>query len=279
MSNKGMRFPQFQKASDEQILEKYKELGNVWAVGRALGMCGQSVHERLQKLNAIVTSPITREERMFIMGCYASVGHDEALSLDALTELVNNTFGVKRTKATVCKTAREMGLTNQRRKSTEETKKEASIRMSTTLITRSTHSGAAKSGFREDIGMFVRSSWEANYVRYLNWLIGLGKIVRYEYEKHTFRFEGVKRGPYIYIPDFKVFYPDGHHEWHEVKGWMDSKSRGKLKRMAKFFPEEKIVVIDRPIYKSIEQYEAMIPGWEHPTPVGKVSRAKRTKKN
>ena len=279
MTTKGLRLTKLQKASDEQILEKYKELGNVWAVGRALGMCGQSVHERLQKLNAIESNPVTSEERMFIMGCYASIGADEAMSLDTLTQLVNKTFGVNRPKTTVCRIAREMGLTNPKRKATEEVKKDMSIRASTTLITRSTHNGAAKSGFREDIGMFVRSSWEANYVRYLNWLISLGKIDRYEYEKHTFRFDGVKRGPYIYIPDFKVFYPDGHHEWHEVKGWMDSKSRSKLKRMAKFFPEEKVVVIDRPIYKSIEQYEAMIPGWEHPAPVGKVSRAKRTKKN
>ena len=40
------------KASDEEILGAYSEHGSVWKAADALGMCGQSVHERLTKLGA-----------------------------------------------------------------------------------------------------------------------------------------------------------------------------------------------------------------------------------
>ncbi|MCV6900732.1 DUF1064 domain-containing protein, partial [Escherichia coli] len=88
---------------------------------------------------------------------------------------------------------------------------------------------------------FFRSSWEANYARYLNWLIAQGEIAKWEFECQTFVFHGITRGVISYTPDFKVYSKDGSHEWHEVKGWMDAKSKAKLKRMAKFYPAEKVV--------------------------------------
>lgn len=124
------------------------------------------------------------------------------------------------------------------------------------------HSRTA-SGTREDLGIYVRSSWEANYARFLNFLKRHGKISDWEYEPHSFHFEAIKRGTRTYTPDFKVTYPDGHHEWHEVKGWMDDKSRIRLERMAKYFPEEKIVIIDEKWFKSAAKNVApMIPNWE-----------------
>jgi hypothetical protein len=119
-------------------------------------------------------------------------------------------------------------------------------------------------GVREDLGIFVRSRWEANYARYLKWLEARGDIAAWEYEPLTFRFEGVSRGPYTYKPDFKVFETDGTVAFHEVKGWMDSASRGKLKRFAKFYPAQKLVVIDQASYRSIaRQVSSVIPNWEH----------------
>ena len=38
-----------QKATDQQILDAYNKVHNVWKVGELLGMCGQSVHERLKR--------------------------------------------------------------------------------------------------------------------------------------------------------------------------------------------------------------------------------------
>lgn len=118
-------------------------------------------------------------------------------------------------------------------------------------------------GVREDLGIFVRSRWEANYARYLKWLQERGDIAAWEYEPTTFRFDGVSRGPYTYKPDFKVIEKDGVVAIHEVKGWMDSASRGKLKRFAKFYPTYKLVVIDQAAYRQIERaVSAVIPHWE-----------------
>lgn len=131
------------------------------------------------------------------------------------------------------------------------------------------HSGnpysRTKSGKREDLGgQFFRSSWEANYARYLNWLMANGSdISAWEFEPETFVFEGIKRGTLSYTPDFKLTMNDGSVEWHEVKGWMDDKSKVRLKRFAKYYPSETLVLIDAKVYRQIaKSVSGMIAGWE-----------------
>lgn len=120
-------------------------------------------------------------------------------------------------------------------------------------------------GKREDLGgRYFRSAWEANYCRYLNFLVAQQSIAGWEYEPQTFVFHGVTRGEISYTPDFKVFDFDGSHEWHEVKGWMDAKSKAKLNRMAKFYPDERIIVIGKDEYKAVKKWASLIPGWEYP---------------
>jgi len=121
-----------------------------------------------------------------------------------------------------------------------------------------------KMGKRTDLdGLYVRSSWEANYARYLNWLVSIGEIVKWEYEPDVYEFHEIKRGTRSYIPDFKVYNKDGSVEYHEVKGWMDQKSRTKLKRMAKYYPEIKVVLIDKDVYYAIKRdAQNFIPNWE-----------------
>jgi hypothetical protein len=70
-------------------------------------------------------------------------------------------------------------------------------------------------------------------------------IVDYWYEPETFWFDGIKRGTNNYKPDFKVQFPSGNFEFFEVKGFMDSKSLTKIKRMAKYHPDVKLRVIDK----------------------------------
>lgn len=103
-----------------------------------------------------------------------------------------------------------------------------------------------KSGWYQigDKKCYFRSRWEAVYADYLEILRKGGAITSWEYEPTTFWFEGIKRGTNSYKPDFKVTMPDGMHEWHEIKGWMDPRSATKLKRMAKYHPTEKILVRD-----------------------------------
>ena len=130
-------------------------------------------------------------------------------------------------------------------------------------LTASNPYSRTRSGKRADLdNRFFRSAWEANYARYLNWLMAQGQIASWEFECHTFVFHGITRGVISYTPDFKVYDNDGAYEWHEVKGWMDDKSKARLKRMAKYYPDEKIVLIDRKAYGAIAKWRAVIPGWE-----------------
>jgi len=120
----------------------------------------------------------------------------------------------------------------------------------------------SKGGFREDIGIYVRSSWEANYCRYLNWLKDNGKIRSWGYETETFPFP-IKRGAIDYKPDFKVEYADRHIEYHEIKGWLDPTSKTKLKRMAKYYPEIKIRLVDAAAMRDLNAlFKKMLAHWE-----------------
>lgn len=120
-----------------------------------------------------------------------------------------------------------------------------------------------KGGKRSDLGnVYFRSSWEANWARYLNWLMSIGEVLRWEFEPDTFEFP-VRRGSRFYTPDFKVFNKDGSVEYHEVKGWMDKRSATKLKRMAKYHPAIKLVLIDAKQYRAVaRKIASLIPAWE-----------------
>lgn len=120
-------------------------------------------------------------------------------------------------------------------------------------------------GYRDDLGMYVRSRWEANWARYLDWLKRRGEISAWEYEPKTFEFP-LRRGAIHYTPDFRVVDASGGHEWHEVKGWMDPKSKTKLRRMAKYYPNETVKVIDQRAYKAVfSAVGPLIDGWERTT--------------
>lgn len=120
-----------------------------------------------------------------------------------------------------------------------------------------------KMGTRPDLGFFVRSSWEANYARYLKWLKERGDIYDWKYEPETFWFEKIKRGTRSYLPDFKVWNTkDSEPYFVEVKGWMDEKSKTKLKRMALYYPQIKIEIVDSTEYKKLKNWSRLIPNWE-----------------
>ena len=110
-------------------------------------------------------------------------------------------------------------------------------------------------------GLYVRSSWEANYARYLSFLVSNGEILGWEYEPDTFEFP-VKRGNIAYTPDFKIINNDGSVEYHEVKGYMDKDSAVKLKRMEKYYPTIKVVVIGKDEYTMLKKWAKLINGWE-----------------
>lgn len=110
---------------------------------------------------------------------------------------------------------------------------------------------------------FFRSRWEANYARYLEWLKQQKQIREWDHEPVTFWFLNIKRGTRSYLPDFRVIENDGREIFHEVKGWIDAGSKTKLKRMKKYHPQVKLILIDTKGYKAIKnKMSNAIKGWE-----------------
>ena len=123
--------------------------------------------------------------------------------------------------------------------------------------------GRTKQGWRPDIGIFTRSSWEANFARYLNWLVSSHGIKEWSYEPETFWFEAIKRGVRSYKPDFKIVPITGDPYFIELKGYMDPKSKTKLKRMAKYHPNVRVQLVGEVEYRAIARtVRPLIPTWE-----------------
>lgn len=127
-----------------------------------------------------------------------------------------------------------------------------------TSIYSKTRSGTVEINGRRQ---FFRSSWEANIAAYLEFLKEHGAIKEWEFEAKTFWFEKIKRGVVSYKPDFLITNNDDSVYYIEVKGWMDSKSATKLKRMKKYYPNEKIELIDRDRYNSIKKNSGIYKYW------------------
>ncbi len=116
-------------------------------------------------------------------------------------------------------------------------------------------------GFRPDLGIVFRSSWEANVARIL---IAMG--VEFEFEPHRF---SLSNG-LTYLPDFKVYSPNGYY-WVEVKGQWNENDRQRLDHFRREFPDELITVVDKPIYKVLaEEWSERIPSWEMRPSSGKA---------
>jgi hypothetical protein len=141
----------------------------------------------------------------------------------------------------------------------------------------------ARGGFREDLGIYVRSRMEANILRYYKFI-----KVKYIYEPQEFEFHKIKRGSRFYKPDIYLSEQD---KLIEIKGWLTVSDKTKIRRLKKYYPEEfaklefvipdkysrskangemiKFLCDDLRIdfneilsYKEIEKYGKLIPGWE-----------------
>jgi len=302
------------KRTNDEILKAYSETGSVWKAAEILGICGQSVHERLQKLGANKVQRLPKWKQDAIRKVY----NEGFMSGDGVLDALCRQVGMS--KPNVSREARRAGITNIKRKACEslcsvfgdnvsrrirenghpkgneghkhsqetrdkiskasiisaakktpEERSEISMKACKTkiriygAISPPRQKTTWKQGWREFGGQsnYYRSRWEANYGRYLQWLKERGDIKAWEHEPETFWFEGIMRGVRSYLPDFRVTEKNGDIAYHEVKGWMDSKSKTKLKRMAKYHPEIKMVLIDTPVYKDIRKKMCrIIDGWE-----------------
>lgn len=302
------------KASNEQLIQSYKRTNNVWETAKELGMCGQSVHERLVRLNVINKINVFSEEDYLKLKEFYQT-HELKKGSNEL-EIIAKELG--RTKQFISRKAKELGLTSYNRKDSKEMKKAKSKRIKkwhkthehpkgmqgkhhtkevleklkaankryfenlteeeklkrTKKILKSRFKNKTtnarknvswKGGHRK-IGnkkIYFRSSWEYNYALYLQYLKRTKKIKKWEYEAELFYFEGIKRGCVSYKPDFRVTRNDDSVYYVEIKGWMDAASKTKLKRMAKYYPEIELVLIDSPKYKAFKkEWQDKLKNWE-----------------
>ncbi len=109
-----------------------------------------------------------------------------------------------------------------------------------------------KGGTREDVGHYVRSSWEANVARVLK-----HEGIEYNYEPKTFVLQKPDGSNTRYTPDF---YALGHYL--EVKGWWDHRSLEKKRLMAEQYPEVYIEYIDEPLYNELKKEYQHELRWE-----------------
>jgi len=122
-----------------------------------------------------------------------------------------------------------------------------------------------KSGWRVIGGKrkYYRSRWEANYARYLQSLKDADDIKSWEHEPKVFWFSQTKKGGVGYLPDFRVILKNGSVEYHEVKGWMDERSKSKIEGMQKFYPDTSLILIQQKEYNQIKSnLSKSIRGWE-----------------
>ncbi len=113
-----------------------------------------------------------------------------------------------------------------------------------------------KSGYREDLGHYVRSSWEADMARvflYLEW--------KYQYEPRTFELVRKDGRKLTYTPDFFV---SEQNTWYEIKGWMDNASAEKIELFQQQYPECNLVVIDKTLFAEFQVKYASLVKWECP---------------
>jgi hypothetical protein len=108
---------------------------------------------------------------------------------------------------------------------------------------------------------YARSSWEANIAAYYQFLKDNGDIKDWEHEPKTFWFLEIKRGVRSYLPDFLITENNGKQKYVEVKGYMDAKSKTKIKRFAKYYPEYELILIQSKEYNAIKKNSGLIKNW------------------
>jgi hypothetical protein len=102
--------PHIKKRTDQEILESYARTQSVWKSAVELGMCGQSIHERLKKLGA--SNPlktVTEEQIQTIKDAYAAPFLRGESPLTALE------FKLGMHRSNICRLARKLGLTSMNR--------------------------------------------------------------------------------------------------------------------------------------------------------------------
>lgn len=107
-----------------------------------------------------------------------------------------------------------------------------------------------KGGYREDLNLYVRSSWEANILRILK----LHKIpFIYEPFRIIFEKELLSYTPDIYTP-FGII---------EIKGWMNERSTKQIQLFQKYYSDIPFFIVEKKEYQQFQkEYSNIIEEWE-----------------
>lgn len=90
---------------------------------------------------------------------------------------------------------------------------------------------------------YFRSRFEVRWARYLQLLKkGDKKMIEWTYEPRKFWFHEVKAGITSYKPDFYIIEKDDHY-FVETKGHLTRRDITKFRRMAKYYPDIKLVLV------------------------------------
>lgn len=110
--------------------------------------------------------------------------------------------------------------------------------------------GSGKIGYREDIDITVRSTWEANFIRYLNYL-----GIEFLYEPKGFVLnDGRKYYPDFYIPTEDL--------WIEVKGVITEERLEKFNLFKNQYNKDVYLVDPEKYYEIEKEYKDKIDNWE-----------------
>lgn len=146
---------------------------------------------------------------------------------------------------------RKLGYSRKGIKPSIETRNKMSMAASKRMANSTYTKG--RGGYRKDIKHYVRSRWEANIARILNY-----ESIDYEYEPDTFVLILENDKELRYRPDFKL-----EKHYIEVKGWWDLKSKRIKQLMNIQYPEILIEYISEKEYSELSaHYSNVIPKWE-----------------
>jgi hypothetical protein len=249
--------------NDEQILKKeYKKGTDVAEISKKLNKSSGSIKAKAHDLKIThIENRFTKEQIKYI------IENKNKLTYKEIGEKLN------KTEANLCRKFKELGIKKGKitkkwwSNATPAQLQQWKIKQRNTKIKNGTLNpmlkqeipySRTKGGKRKDLNnIYFRSSWEANIARYYNFL-----GIEWQFEPKTFVFANITRGSVSYTPDF---YLPKEDKWVEVKGWMDGKSKTKLKRFKKQYPEEyaKLQLITEKEYKEIKRKIApFIKEWE-----------------
>ena len=154
----------------------------------------------------------------------------------------------------------------------EEVKPKRLAKFRSTMLSRygsSSHpnSGNGKVGFRLDLGHNCRSTFEANYCRYL-----IHSGIQYQYEPQAFNIKLPDNRTTTYTPD--LYFPSSN-TWLELKGYLSPEAAAKMELFKKQYPNERFSMLMQSsnewqgIYDELKD---IVPCWEYEVGNNKIMK-------